>query len=99
MSKVQFELFRMRVFELIEKADRGDWKSAVYDYTMIASIIVSLLPLTIKSELAVFHITDRNCSRYFHCRLPAALAHCRLQVQKGGHPFFFAVSIFIHGSH
>lgn len=59
MSKVQFELFRMRVFELIEKADRGDWKSAVYDYTMIASIIVSLLPLTIKSELAVFHITDR----------------------------------------
>lgn len=59
MSKVQFELFRMRVFELIEKADRGDWKSAVYDYTMIASIIVSLLPLTIKSELTVFHITDR----------------------------------------
>ena len=58
MFKVHVELFRMRVFELIEKADRGDWKSALYDYLMIAAIIISLVPLSFKVEPPFFRVTD-----------------------------------------
>ena len=59
MFKVHVELIRMRIFELIEKADRGDWRSALYDYMMMASIILSLVPLAFKVEPRFFRITDQ----------------------------------------
>jgi voltage-gated potassium channel len=58
MFKVHVELFRMRVFELIEKADRGDWRSALYDYMMMTAIVVSLIPLAFKVEPPIFRVTD-----------------------------------------
>jgi voltage-gated potassium channel len=45
---------RKRIFEIIEKAEDGDKLSSVYDFFMMVTIILSLLPLTTKSKSPVW---------------------------------------------
>lgn len=52
-------MFRKRVFEIIEKADSNDKWSAVYDYFMIAMIVLSLVPLAFKEENTLFKVLDK----------------------------------------
>ena len=52
-------MFRKRIFEIIEKADSNDKLSAVYDYVMIAFIVLSLIPLAFKKDNLVFTIIDK----------------------------------------
>ena len=52
---------RRRIYEIIEVSRDGDRASAVYDYTMMAAIVISLVPLAFKHTTALFlwidHIT------------------------------------------
>lgn len=41
---------RKRIFEIIEKSDGHDTLSAIYDYSMIVVIIISLIPLAFKQD-------------------------------------------------
>ena len=50
---------RKRIYEIIEKAEGKDVVSAIYDYTMIIVIIVSLIPLASKTETDFFRLTDK----------------------------------------
>lgn len=50
---------RKRIYQIIEKAEGHDVLSAVYDYSMILVIIVSLIPLAFKSETPFFQLTDK----------------------------------------
>ncbi len=45
--RLEFELARRRIYELVIRPDANDAASVIYDYFMIICIIVSLLPLTI----------------------------------------------------
>ena len=58
---------RKRIFEIIEKSNGKDTASTVYDFIMIAAIIISLIPLTMKQETAFFHITDKVTVSLFIC--------------------------------
>lgn len=49
---------RKRLFLIIEPASDGDKLSALYDYFMMATIIISLVPLAFKETNAVFHWID-----------------------------------------
>lgn len=55
----EIKLNRKRLFEIIEKSDGNDLVSSVYDWFMIVSIIVSLIPLCFKAEPILFYITDK----------------------------------------
>lgn len=39
---------KQRIYEIIEKAESKDILSAVYDYFMMLTIVVSLVPLAFK---------------------------------------------------
>ena len=49
-------MVRERVYEVIEKAGENDKLSAVYDYFMMATILISLIPLGFKTEYFAFSI-------------------------------------------
>ena len=56
---------RKRIFEIIEIAEDGDRASRTYDFFMIAVIIVSIIPLTMKAPGAVWQAADKVCVTIF----------------------------------
>ncbi len=50
---------RKRIFEIIELSDGEDRISAIYDYFMMVTIFISIIPLAFKQDLLVFHIVDK----------------------------------------
>lgn len=55
---VKADNFRERIFQIIEVGDDEDIPSKVYDFFMMAVIIISLVPLFFKSEPSFFLVTD-----------------------------------------
>lgn len=49
---------RRKIFEIIEVADGSNRASAVYDYTMMLIILISLLPLTVKNVSPMLHTIE-----------------------------------------
>lgn len=49
---------RKRVYEIIEAGSRNDLFSMLYDWFMMAVIVISIIPLTTHSEHPVFEIID-----------------------------------------
>lgn len=50
---------RKRIYEIIEKSEGHDTLSAIYDYSMIVVIIISLIPLAFKEDTPLFYVTDK----------------------------------------
>lgn len=50
---------RKKIYEIIEPCDGSNALSRVYDYFMIATIIISVTPLFFKHENMFFHISDK----------------------------------------
>ena len=45
---------RKRLYSIIEPADNGDKFSNIYDFIMMATIIISIIPLAFKETNVVF---------------------------------------------
>ncbi|MCD8048915.1 MAG: ion transporter [Clostridia bacterium] len=56
---------RKKIFEIIEKSDGSNFWSGIYDYFMIAVIILSIIPLAMKEEIACFVLTDKITAGIF----------------------------------
>lgn len=56
---------RKRIFEIIEIGKDTDIASKVYDFFMMAVIIISLLPLFFKSQAKVFTVIDYTTAAIF----------------------------------
>lgn len=56
---------RKRIFEIIEVSDGNDRLSGIYDATMLALIILSLIPLAFKAETTLFAVIDKVCAATF----------------------------------
>lgn len=56
---------RKRIFEIIEVSDGNDRLSSIYDTTMLALIILSLIPLAFKAETTFFAVIDKVCAAVF----------------------------------
>lgn len=50
---------RKRIYEIVEKSEGHDTLSAIYDYSMIVVIIVSLIPLAFKKDTPLFFVVDK----------------------------------------
>ena len=56
---------RKRIYEIIEVNDHGDVLSRIYDVVMIIVIILSLLPIALKSYAGVIGVIDKVTSSIF----------------------------------
>ena len=56
---------RKRIFEIIEKGESTDRTSRMYDVFMIICILLSLFPLTMKTESPAFLILDKVTAAVF----------------------------------
>ena len=50
---------RKRIFDIIEKSDGKDTFSSIYDFAMIITIIISIIPSAVKEDLPAFVVIDR----------------------------------------
>lgn len=56
---------RKRIFEIIEVSKEDDKASHVYDVFMMIVIVVSLIPLTMKSPAPIWGVSDNICVAIF----------------------------------
>lgn len=59
MTTIAKNPWRKRLFEIIEIAEDGDKFSNAYDAFMMLTILVSIVPLTFKTQYLAFNITDK----------------------------------------
>lgn len=50
---------RKKTYDLIEKAEYGNKQSNIYDYFMLLTIVISLIPLFFKQDNYVFRVIDK----------------------------------------
>ena len=74
---------RKRIFEVIEIANEQDRLSAFYDYTMMAVILVSLIPLMFKDSNPVFAVIDRVAAAVFIADYGLRLVTADMKLHRG----------------
>ncbi len=82
MDQNRFSGLRSRVFEIIERSE-GDKTSAIYDYAMIAVILLSLVPLAFKGTTPFLSILDRATVIVFIADYFLRLFTADLKLKKG----------------
>lgn len=78
---------RRRIYEIIEVSRDGDRASAVYDYTMMTAIIVSLIPLAFKHTTALFLWMDHVTVALFIVDYALRAWTADYKLKKGGKSF------------
>ncbi|MCI8909565.1 MAG: potassium channel family protein [Oscillibacter sp.] len=78
---------RERIFEIIEVAEDYDRASAVYDITMMASILLSLVPLAFKQSTTLFVFMDQAAACIFALDYLARLSLADLKLKRGAASF------------
>lgn len=74
---------RHKIFEIIEIAEDHQTTSAIYDYTMMAAILISLVPLAFKSGNVLFTVIDRVTTALFLLDYVARLLTADLKLHRG----------------
>jgi len=80
---------RERAYQIIEPTNGEDCLSTLYDYGMIAVIIVSMVPLAFKETTAAFEMIDKLAAVVFITDYLLRLATADLKLQKGKKSFFY----------
>lgn len=78
---------RKRIFEIIEIAGDHDRASKVYDYTMMAAILLSLVPLAFKESSTAFAIMDKVTAALFILDYLVRLATADMALKHGKRSF------------
>ena len=79
---------RGRIFEIIEISKDGDRASLIYDWSMMAVIILSLIPLAFKETTIGFEAIDRFTACIFVLDYLLRLFTADLKLRKGAISFF-----------
>ena len=56
---------RKKLFSIIEPGSKDNFLSVAYDFVMIATIIISLVPLAFKETNIIFHLIDSITVNFF----------------------------------
>lgn len=78
---------RKRIYQVIEIAGPGDRLSAVYDYLMMAAILVSLVPLAFKQTTLLFDVIDKATVTLFVLDYLARLVTADHKLGRGAKSF------------
>ncbi|MCD8190386.1 MAG: ion transporter [Clostridiales bacterium] len=79
---------RQRIFEIIEKSNGADRLSSIYDYSMMAVIAVSLIPLAFKETTPIFSIIDYSAATLFSVDYFLRLMTADFKMKKKAASFF-----------
>lgn len=79
--------FRKRIFEIIELAKDNDKASAVYDWFMMITIVVSLIPLAFTEEYPVFAVINNVTAGIFIIDYVMRFLTADLKLKKGNLSF------------
>lgn len=74
---------RKRIFEIIELAQENDRASSIYDSIMMASILLSLVPLTFKTTNAMFGVIESIATAIFIADYLLRLLTADFKLKKG----------------
>ena len=74
---------RKRIFEIIEVADKHDRASKIYDYAMIVTILLSLIPLAFKDMTLQLSLLDKLTAVVFVVDYIARIATADFSVKRG----------------
>ena len=77
-----------RLYEIIEPAGNGDNASKAYDLSMVAIIVISLIPLTFKQETVTFVAIDKVCVALFIADYILRLITANKKLHRGIASFF-----------
>ena len=88
---------RKRVFEVIEISRDNDQLSTIYDYSMMAIIILSLVPLAFKETTPLFTVINYATAACFIVDYILRLLTADFKFCKGKASFFLYP--FTHGHH
>ena len=86
---------RERIHEIITVAERNDRASKIYDYSMIALILISIFPLAFKQEPPVFHMIETVAAAVFIVDYLLREATADLHLEKGIISFFIYPFTFL----
>lgn len=78
---------RKRLFEIIEASNGNDTASSIYDYFMMAVILISLIPLAFKQNRQVFVIMERASVVIFIIDYVLRLLTADFKLEKGSWSF------------
>lgn len=78
---------RRKIFGIIEVADGNSRASAIYDYTMMVVILISLLPLTVKETNPLLHSIEMISSVIFILDYLLRLCTADYKLNKGAISF------------
>lgn len=78
---------RKRIFEIIELAQDNDRASSIYDSIMMASILLSLVPLTFKTTNAMFGVIESIATAIFIADYLLRLLTADFKLKKGALSF------------
>lgn len=89
---------RKRIFEIIEVGQDGDVISKIYDFFMMAAIVISIIPLTMKQTGYVVNIIDKVTVVIFIIDYLLRMVTADLKLNKGSlsyilYPFSFMAII------
>ena len=79
---------RKRLFSIIEPDNNGDRLSAIYDFLMMATIVVSIIPLAFKETNEVFKWMDTVTVGIFILDYLMRLITADLKLKRGAASFF-----------
>lgn len=80
-------VLRRRIFEIIELAREGDRPSIAYDYSMMAIILASLVPLAFKETSPFLSFLDKICVSVFILDYVFRLLTADIKLHKGAVSF------------
>lgn len=80
-------MMRKRIFEIIEVAKEGDLFSAIYDFSMIALILLSVIPLCFKETPPMLETAELVCTIVFCIDYLLRWITADLKLQRGKRSF------------
>ena len=86
--------FREKIFDIIELDDGDNLRSRIYDYFMVFTILLSVIPLAFKESNPAFDAIDKYCVTVFIIDYILRLGTADLKLKKGAvsfvrYPFTF----------
>lgn len=78
---------RKRIFEIIEVSDGSNPISAIYDYVMMAAILISLVPLAFKGSSLAFSVIDKVTVTMFIVDYVLRVITADLKLRRGARSF------------
>lgn len=91
---------RKRIFEIIEVGNENDKQSRIYDFIMMLTIIISIIPLWSHKENLVFNLIDKSTVVIFIIDYILRLLTADIKIRRGAisfllYPFSFMAIIDI----